>query len=105
VAPALGSFVFVPGARSYTNVSESVSNQNYLMVETFAPQLSSGVNGTNLWFKWNGIEGVSYQAWWSTNLVEWFPWGGVIAGTNGLMELLVPVEDKPMQFLRLGASN
>jgi len=105
VTPSLGSFMFAPGSSSYTNLTASVSNQNYVMVETIAPALSSGLSGTNLWVNWNGIQGVSYQVWWSTNLTEWFPLGDAVAGTNGMMELPVPVDDEPLGFFRLKAAN
>jgi hypothetical protein len=105
VTPALGSFVFVPSARSYTNVLESVAAQDFLMAESVAPPLGSGLSGTNLWLNWTGIQGVSYQAWWSTNLTEWFPLGDALAGTNGLMELLLPLDEQPMHFFRLRASH
>ncbi len=105
VVPALGSLVFVPGTRSYANLTDSVTNENYLMVETIAPELSPVTAGTNLWLNWTGVPGVSYQVWSSTNLADWYPWGEAMPGTNGPMEMPLPTPDQPMQFFRLQADN
>lgn len=105
VAPALGSFVFVPGARTYTNVTATSANQNFLMLDSIAPQLDSGASGTNLWLRWTGIPGVTYQVWNSTNLTDWLPWSEVMPGTNGLMEMVLPADDPPVRFFRLKAAN
>lgn len=105
VTPSLGSSGFVPGVRAYTNVTEAITNQNYLLVDSIAPQINVATSGTNLWLNWTGISGVTYQVWSSTNLADWYPWGDVIAGTNGAMQLLVPVSDPPQQFFRLKAAN
>jgi hypothetical protein len=105
VAPALGSFVFVPGARAYTNVTATITDQNFLMLDSIAPQLDSGASGTNLWLHWTGIPGVTYQVWSSTNLTDWLPWSEVMPGTNGLMEMVLPADDPPVRFFRLKAAN
>ena len=105
VTPTLATNMFVPGVRIYTNVAESVTNENYLMVETIAPELTSVAAGTNLWLNWSGIPGVSYQVWSSTNLADWYPWGDAILGTNGPMDMPLPSPDQPMQFFRLQADN
>ena len=105
VTPALGTNIFLPAALSYTNFAGSVTNQDFLMVETIAPVLRSALNGTNCFLNWSGIPGVTYQAWSSTNLVDWLPFGPPLSGTNGVMELWLPVTGKPLEFLRLKASN
>jgi len=40
VVPSGGGFVFVPGSQVYTNVTTSISNQNYMAVITIAPAVS-----------------------------------------------------------------
>ena len=97
--------MFVPGTLSYTSLPGSVTNQNYLMVPTVAPTLVSGVSGTNRSMSWTGIPGVTYQTWWSTNLVDWSPLGDPLAGTNGQMQILLPLGTDPADFFRLGATN
>jgi len=52
-----------------------------------------------------GLPGVTYHPLWSTNLIDWFPYGGLLPGSNGVMELLLPVDDQPMKFFRLRAEN
>ncbi|HEY9171322.1 MAG TPA: hypothetical protein VI136_03455, partial [Verrucomicrobiae bacterium] len=105
VVPALDSFVFVPGTRSYTNVTNSITDENYLMVESIVSELGSAAVGAELWLNWNGIPGVSYQVLASTNLSDWYPWGDAILGTNSVIQLPVPVGDPPAAFFRLKANN
>ena len=104
VTPALGNFMFVPAALAYTNVTGSLTNQNYLMVPTIAPNLASGLSGTNLSVSWAGIPGVTYQLLWSTNLVDWQPLGGTLAGTNGPMQIVLPLGSDPAAFFRVSAT-
>jgi hypothetical protein len=75
------------------------------MVPTVAPSLASGVSGTNLSISWTGIPGVTYQTWWSTNLADWSPLGAPLAGTNGPMQILLPLGADPADFFRLGATH
>jgi hypothetical protein len=105
VAPSLGNFMFVSGSLSYTNVTLPQSHQNFLMVPTIAPVLSLGVTGTNLLLGWGGISGVSYQAFWSTNLNTWQSLGSLLSGTNGLMHVSVPLLPQPVQYFRVGARD
>jgi len=105
VTPSSGSFMFAPGSLSYTNLPTSATNQNYLMVTTIAPDLAAGLSETNLSINWTGIPGVTYQTWWSTNLVDWSPLGSALAGTNGPMQILLPLDTDPAAFFRLGATT
>lgn len=106
VTPMLAGRGFVPGARAYTNLTDSLNDQNYLVVDSIAPQLACGGTGTNLWLRWNGIPDVTYQVWTSTNLTDWLPWGEPKPGTNGLMEAVLPVvPDELMRYFRLRAAN
>jgi hypothetical protein len=105
VVPSGGGFVFAPGSRVYTNVTTSISNQNYVAVITIAPVVSAGLQATNLMMNWLGISGVTYQLYSSTNLVDWLPYGDAFPGTNGPVELLVPTVGDPARFFRVQASN
>jgi len=105
VTPTLGSFMFVPGSLAYTNVTAPVTNQNYLMVPTVAPSLTTGLSGTNFLVNWSGIPGVTYQLVWSTNLMDWQSLGGTLAGTNGPMQIILPVSSDPADFFRLSAAH
>jgi hypothetical protein len=105
VVPMLDGFMFVPISRGYTNVSASIGNQDYLIVNTVAPVVASQLQGTNLSLNWQGIPGVAYQPFWSTNLVNWFPYGSLLSGSNGVMRLWVPVDDDPMKFFRIRSDN
>jgi len=104
VTPAFGSFVFVPASISYTNIVASITNQNYLMVQTVAPSLATGLNGGNLSLNWAGIPGVTYQLLWSTNLMNWQPMGNPVLGTNGPMQILTPLGSNSAAFFQLNAS-
>ena len=105
VVPSGNGLTFVPGSRVYTNMTASVSNQNYLAVTTIAPTMSSGLQGTNLMINWQGIPGVTYQLYSSTNLVDWLPYGAPFLGTNGPVEILVPIASDPVRFFRALTSN
>jgi hypothetical protein len=105
VVPALDPLIFVPGARSYTNIMAAVANQDYLVVTSLAASLSSGLRGTNFALDWFGVQGVTYQSQYSTNLVDWVTYAGSLVGTNGPAEVLVPIDGDPQKFFRIRASN
>ena len=105
VVPSGGGLMYVPGSRAYTNVTTSVSNQNYLAIITIAPDVSSGLQATNLMMNWFGIPGVTYQLYSSTNLADWLPYGDPFLGTNGPVVLPVPINGDPMRFFRVQAGN
>ena len=105
VTPSLGSSMFAPGAIAYTSVTAPLTNQNYLLVTTIAPGLAAGVSGTNFLVNWAGLPGVTYQLLWSTNLVDWQPLGSPLPGTNGLMQLVLPIGSDPADFFRVSATE
>jgi hypothetical protein len=105
VAPSFGTSMFIPSFLSFTNVSASLTGQNFLMVPTIAPLLSSSVTGGNFNLTWGGLAGVTYQAYSSTNLVDWQPVGALLPGTNGLMQFVTPLDGQPLQFFRIQASD
>jgi hypothetical protein len=104
LTPALGTSAFVPSFLSFANVSGPITAQNFLMVTSIAPLLNSSVSGGNFNLSWLGISGASYQAFSSTNLTDWQPWGGPLPGTNGQMQLAAPLSGQPAQFFRIQAS-
>jgi hypothetical protein len=105
VVPSGGGFMFAPGSRIYTNLTASVSNQNYVAVITIAPDVSAGLQATNLMMNWFGISGVTYQLYSSTNLVDWLPYGDAFPGTNGPVVLPVTTTEDPARFFRVQAGN
>jgi len=105
VRPAKTGLMFAPGSLSYANVTATLTNQDFLAVETIAPPIQTGVQGTNFVLGWYGYSGVSYQLLYSTNLVNWLPYGGVMVGSNAFIQVPAPVEGEPMQFFRVQANN
>jgi hypothetical protein len=104
VVPSKTNLMFVPSSRSYANVTTSISNQNYLAVSTVAPALTTQVQTNMVILNWYGIRGVTYQPLYSTNLVDWLPYDVSLPGTNGPLQLLVPMGTDPSMFFRVGAS-
>ena len=105
VVPLKAGLMFVPGSRSYTNVTLSITNQNYLAVSTVLPSLTTQVQSNNFILSWNGISGVTYQLLYSTNLVDWLPYADALPGTNGTMQVQMPMDTSPVLFFRVGAGN
>lgn len=97
--------MFVPGSRTYVNVTGALTNENYLAVSTLAPALSMQVQTNTCVLNWQGLSGVTYQPLYSTNLVDWLPYNGALPGTNGPMQLLLPMGTAPIMFFRVGASD
>ncbi|MGP8199274.1 MAG: beta strand repeat-containing protein [Limisphaerales bacterium] len=104
VTPSLGTLAFVPSSMSYTNVSASISNQNYLMVPTAAPVLTAAGNATNLVLNWQGIPGVSYQVYSSTDLINWQPVGAAVPGVNGPVQIAIPPTNSSPEFFCVQSS-
>jgi hypothetical protein len=102
VVPSKTGLMFVPHSLSYANVTKSISNQNYLAVSTVAPALTIQVQTNGIILSWYGIPGVTYQTLYSTDLVTWWWYGASIAGTNGPLQLLVPIGTEPSVFFRMG---
>jgi hypothetical protein len=105
VVPSTAGLVFVPSYRSYGNLTASLTNENYLVVTTAQPSLTSQLQSNSLILSWYGIPGVIYQPLYSTNLVDWgaYP-GGNQLGTNGPLQLAVPIGTDPKKFFRVEAT-
>jgi hypothetical protein len=106
LTPAMAGFMFVPGSRAYSGVTGNISNEDYVRVKTIAPFMAGSLQGNNLALNWYGLAGVSYQTYYSTNLVDWQILAGPIAGTNGPAGIIIAVDpNDPMKFFSVGASN
>jgi hypothetical protein len=104
VTPAATNLVFVPSSRSYVNVTGTVSNENYVAMSTVTPAVAMQVQTNSCVLSWNGITGVAYQPLYSTNLVDWLPYGDGLPGTNGPMQFVMPIDTAPQLYFRVGAS-
>jgi hypothetical protein len=104
VVLAKTNLTFVPSSRTYVNVTAPIPNENYLAVGTVLPALTTQVQTNTYILNWYGITGVTYQTLYSTNLVDWQPYDVPLPGTNGPLQLLVPMGTDPIKFFRVGAS-
>jgi hypothetical protein len=105
VTPTAPGLMFVPGSRTYVNLTTAVSNENYVAVSTIAPALAMQLQTNTFVLNWYGISGVTYQPLYSTNLVDWLPYTGAVPGTNGPVQVLAPIGTNPIMFFRVGASD
>jgi hypothetical protein len=105
VTPIKPGLMFAPGSRGYNNSAVSISNQNFVAVETIAASLTSGFNNGSIDVSWYGMSGVNYQLLISSNLVNWVPIGGVLAGGNSTILFSLPVTFEPAIYFRVRASN
>jgi len=95
----------VPALRSYTTVTLDLTNQDFVLVKPAALTLSTQQQGDNLVLSWNGLDGVSYQLFCSTDLVNWVPYGaGPLPGNNGPMSVSVSTGAQPAKFFRFRMS-
>lgn len=100
ITPSKGNAVFFPGSRTYTPVSENLTNQDFIMASRETLNLTGERVGANLACKWWGVRGVSYQLLYSTNLVDWLSYGSSTPGTNGLMTVTLPAGVGPAAYFR-----
>ena len=104
ITPSRGGRIFIPTSRSYSNVSADLPNENYVMAPPSALAFGVKGQGQSLSLCWEGIGGVTYQAFYSTDLVNWYPCADPLPGTNAPMTCPVPVGAEPAKFFRLSAS-
>ncbi len=105
IVPVLNNLVFVPRAQSYAAVTAPLALQNYLAVNSIVPTPSVQYQAGGMVMSWQSIPGVTYQAVYSTNLVDWLPYGDPVVGADGTNQLALPYDSNPQQFFRLRASN
>ena len=105
ITPSLTNMSFVPGAQSYVNVTAPIAGQNYLAITSIAPTatIRSDANGPVM--TWQTIAGVTYQAYSSTNMVDWTAYGPAYVGGAGPIDLALPTQGGPQMFFRIRASN
>ena len=104
VAPTTAGY-YLPSLRAYSSLTSNAPNQNYLATVPTAFNInSSSFDGTNLNFSWYGINGVTYQPLYSSNLLNWLPYGPLFIGSNAPASVALPVSSAPQLFFRLGVS-
>lgn len=97
--------LFVPILRNYFSVGGNFVNQNYLLTSPVGFNINlTSFDGTNLTFSWYGTNGATYQPLYSSNLVDWLPYGPPYIGSNAPATLSVPVSTAPQLFFRLSVS-
>jgi hypothetical protein len=101
VIPSITGSMFIPSSRSYANVTNNLTGENYTLVPTIAATIQSQRSGTNLVFNWFGYSGVTYQIYYSTDLFTWIPFNGPLAGTNGPLQSIIPIDTNPQKFFRI----
>jgi hypothetical protein len=67
--------------------------------------LFPGPQNTNLNLLWTGVSGVTYQVQSSTNLIDWQSYGGLVEGSNGTMNVDLPLGTEPQLFFRLAPAK
>ncbi|MBA4146834.1 MAG: carboxypeptidase regulatory-like domain-containing protein [Verrucomicrobia bacterium] len=105
VTPANEGWIFISSVRHYTNLTFNLTNQNFVRVDADSLSMYSHGTGTNLNLGIHGINGVTYQAYYSSNLVNWLPYGAPVQGTNGAIELHIPVANAPQTFFQFRMSK
>jgi len=96
--------VFIPASRTYVNVSNDATNQNFISTTASSLAMSTQRQGNSLNLNWFGINGVTYQTLYSTDLFNWFPYGAPFVGTNGPVTLQIPIGSDPVEFFRFTTS-
>jgi hypothetical protein len=105
VTPALTNLVFVPGSRTYTNLTAEIANENYTVFTSIAPALAAQVQNGSMTMSWYALSGVTYQIYYSLDLVNWLPYGSPLSGNNVQLQVPIPMEGDPMMFFRVQANN
>ncbi len=104
ITPERGGRIFIPPSRTFANVSNDMTNQNFIMATSAALALNSQTQGGNINLSWYGLNGVSYQVLWSSNLVNWVPYNAPVVGTNGPAGVAIPIDaTSPTDFFRFRA--
>jgi hypothetical protein len=104
ITPSRGTSAFIPATRVYSNLGMDQTNQNFILTTPAALMMTSSAQGGNLNLGWNGINGVSYQTLWSSDLMSWQPYGGPVLGTNGPLQVVIPVGTGAAMMFRFSAS-
>ncbi len=104
VVPSKPGFAFDPPSRTYRDLGTSLAGQDFLGLPL--PAVTVTASGGSLLLKWEGVEGITYQPFYSTNLVNWEPWNGPLVCTNSgeLMGVDMAIAGKPQVFFKLQTS-
>ena len=100
-----GHLLFAPASRSYANFTASITNENYVAYTGIAPSVVSRMQDTNFMITWVGLQGVTYQVYCSTNLLDWVSYGAPIYGSNSVIQVPVPASNGPQQYFRVRANQ
>jgi len=103
ISPVVTSGVATPAMRTYYNPQLSLQNEDFTIV-TSTGAMDVSTDGTNLLVSWQGLEGLTYQLYYSMNLMDWAPYDESIAGSNGVMQISIPIDDSPAKFFHLKAN-
>jgi hypothetical protein len=74
-----------------------------LAVSTVAPALAVQIQTNASILTWYGLAGVTYQTFYSTNLVHWAPYRAAIIGNHRPVQLLAPRSAASTVFFRVEA--
>lgn len=101
LTPIATGLTFLPDVRHFTNVIVDLTNQVFFVQSDAALTVTTQrQSNTNLNFRWQGLEGVSYQLVYSTNLINWIPYGTPVVGSNNIIDLTLPVTPQPGVFFK-----
>jgi hypothetical protein len=103
VTPSKPGLVFLPQSRAYTNLTDSISDQDYQALSIEAPTVRTTVDNAGIHMAWPVLPGVDYHVECSTNLLHWSICGGVLITTNGVMQFPLPIDTAPAAFFRVRA--
>jgi len=105
ITPSKTGLYFIPGWRSYANIDSTLMNQDYLAVTSLTGTFTALSQGTNLLLGCYGYSGANYQVEVSVDLENWAPSGDWLQGTNGPLQVVVPVGADPAEFFRMRANS
>jgi hypothetical protein len=95
-----GNGAFSPTSRTYANLSQDTPNQNFLADSSFTISGSLFIDNY-ISINWFAVNGANYQAEYSTNFVNWTPYGPIYIGTDTPREVVVPINNAPQMYIRM----
>jgi len=105
ITPIKSGWISKPASINYDTVFYDLTSQDFVLLPAEAFRISSNIQGTNLNLSWFGLPNEIYLLLASTNLVDWYPYDGTqLVGTNGPINITVPVDTTSTRFFRFGAN-
>ena len=98
-------FQFSPPLRAFATLTADLTGQDFAMSGSIEPTLVLSQTGPLQHVTWTGIDGVSYQAQASIDLVDWAPSGSPMMGTNGPLSFTFETGPAPKRFFRVRAEK